>query len=318
MKYFLGIDGGGTKTASLLIDEYGKQRASLVREGSSYKEYGIDRVKMTIRESVETCLVQAGVEMSELAGIVLGLPCFGEGGADDAIVEQQMVDMLMPIPCKIVNDVEVGFAGSLGLKSGIHIVAGTGSIAFGKNADGEIARSGGWSTFFGDEGSCYWLGRRTMELFSKQADMRIPRNVLYQIITDTFELKDPMDFINLMEGDYIANRSKVASLQRILLEAARQGDCSAQELYKEAAVELGLLVTGITAQLSMNTGAFPVSYSGGLFYAEEFVIPTLKEIVQQVGGALAAPEFEPVTGAALMAVKLFSELDIEVIKQNIT
>ena len=72
--------------------------------------------------------------------------------------------------------------GSLALKPGINIVAGTGSIAFGKSRENVSARSGGWSTFFGDEGSCYWLGRRTMELFTKQADGRVKEGELYHIL----------------------------------------------------------------------------------------------------------------------------------------
>lgn len=317
MRYFLGIDGGGTKTASLLIDEKGEKRASLVREGISYKDYGLERVMATIKESVDSCILQAGIEPAELAGIVIGLPCFGEGGADDPLVEEQIKNMLQPIPCTIVNDVEVGFAGSLGLKPGIHIVSGTGSIAFGKNYDGTIARSGGWSAFFGDEGSCYWLGRRTMELFSKQADLRMPRGPLYQIIMEHFALADPMDFINLMEINYVPNRSKVASLQKILLQAACAGDRSAQTLYAKAAKELSLLVTGIVTQLNMSGKDFPVSYSGGLFHAQEFVIPDLKELVYKAGGSLTEPEFDPVTGAALMAADQFSDADIELIKQNL-
>ena len=70
---------------------------------------------------------------------------------------------------KIVNDSVVGWAGSLGLSSGINLVAGTGSIAYGRNDAGEEARAGGWDERFSDEGSCYWLGMKSLELFQKKA-----------------------------------------------------------------------------------------------------------------------------------------------------
>lgn len=123
----------------------------------------------------------------------------------------------------ISNDVEAGWAGSLGMEPGIHLVSGTGSIAFGKNKAGKSKRSGSWSAFFGDEGSCCWLGRRTMELFSKQADGRIPVGPLYHMMRERFQLKQDMDFIACMEAEYIPVRSKTASLQKLLLAQQKRG-----------------------------------------------------------------------------------------------
>ena len=79
-----------------------------------------------------------------------------------------------------MNDSVVGWAGSLGLSSGINLVAGTGSIAYGRNDAGEEARAGGWDERFSDEGSCYWLGMKSLELFSKESDGRAEKALFWR------------------------------------------------------------------------------------------------------------------------------------------
>ena len=315
MKYFLGIDGGGTKTAYLLIDENGECLAEEKTGGCSYKEIGIEKTAALLKEGASACLKKAGLIEDRLSSIVVGLPCFGELKVEDGIVSRAVKEIFMDRPIHITNDVEVGWAGSLGLQPGVNVVAGTGSIAFGKNEAGLCARSGGWSTFFGDEGSCYWLGRRTMELFSKQADGRVRRGPLYDIIKEEFSLDGEMDFIGRMDQEYIGERSKVASMQRLLLRAARQGDVPARRLYQEAAEELGSMAGSILKKL-WDRERVPVSYSGGLFHAEEFVLPFLKRAVEEQNGYLLSPMFSPVEGAALMAVNSVAGTKIHRVIEN--
>ena len=79
------------------------------------------------------------------------MPCYGENPANDREIVRLLTDALTPVPVYVVNDGEVGWAGSLACGEGIHIVSGTGSIAFGRGCDKEFARCGGWVEFFGDE-----------------------------------------------------------------------------------------------------------------------------------------------------------------------
>lgn len=305
MKYFLGIDGGGTKTEFLLADEDGRCIAQVRKPGCSYKEIGVTSVAGLLEEGTKECLEEGGIPLEGLSGAAIGIPCYGEIKNADETVSQLLRKKFAGIHLCITNDAEVGWAGSLALHPGINVVAGTGSIAFGKNAAGISMRSGGWSEFYGDEGSCYWLGRRTMELFSKQADGRRKKGALYRLVMEKLQLKHDMDFIELMDHSYIRNRSRVASLQKILLEAARQGDNGAVSLYEEAAEELGLLVGCIAGRL-WKEEKVPVSYSGGLFHAEEFVLPAFMHIVEKSNGVLQHPIFSPVKGAVLLAMKMES------------
>lgn len=316
MKYYLGIDGGGTKTAVLLIDENGRKCASLNTKGSSHRALGVKGVVALFEESIEACLKEAGTDRRALAGFAAGVPCFGEDKPSDEAIQKLTAHRFPDVPFYLCNDAEVGWAGSLGLKPGINIVAGTGSIAFGKNSRGESARCGGWSTFFGDEGSCWWLGRKTVELFSKEMDGRLKKDKLYDILMTEFRAETPEDFINLMETEYAPDRSKTAGLQKYLLMAAKAGDHQAAALYGEAADELGAMAYAAARKLAVPGERLSVSLSGGLSHARIYIFDRFLEWLDKFGGCFIRPEMSPVQGAALMAVQKFSELDIETVKKG--
>jgi len=302
MPYYVGVDGGGTKTAISATNTDSTELFSAITTSSSWREYGIEYTVRNIREGIRSLPI--GGE-GEIAGIAMGLPYFGESEDGDRELGRAVLEAFPSIPVYLTNDVEVGWAGSLALKPGINVVAGTGAIAFGKDESGKTARSGGWSEFFGDEGSCYWMGRKVMELFSKQSDLRLPRDELYTIVRSKLSLKSDLGFIDLMHGEFITNRDKVAELQLLAKEAATKGSPSAISLYNLAAGELCLLVMAIREQLSFSEQPFLVSYSGGLFKTGELVLAQFSKGVEDAGGKLAAPKHEPVLGALLLAFKQF-------------
>jgi N-acetylglucosamine kinase-like BadF-type ATPase len=203
----------------------------------------------------------------------------------------------------------------MALAPGINIVAGTGAIAFGKDSHSKTARSGGWSEFFGDEGSCYWMGRKVMELFSKQSDGRMPRDALYETVRRELGLKDDISFIDLIHSEYVGYRKQVASLQFLAEKAALAGSASAKALYAEAVAELLLLVTSIRNQLDFSEKSFNVSYTGGLFKAGELVIPQFSREIEKLGGVLSTPWFGPVEGAVLLAFQHFYPDGLEQIQK---
>ena len=317
MKYFIGIDGGGTKTDYLMTDDHGNVCAKAAAEGSSYLMIGIDGVADQFEQKVSQCLLDSGAARSQIAGITAGVPCLGENPEADRQLVAAVRARFSGMPLYICNDAEVGWAGSLGLASGINVVAGTGSIAFGKNGAGQSVRTGGWSTFFGDEGSCYWLGRKTVELFAKQFDGRVPKNKLYDIIMTKFDVTTPMDFIALAEKEYAPDRSKVASLQRYLLAAAVAGDASAVKLYDRAADELGMMAVAAAAKIRQPGERLGVTLSGGLSHAKQFVMKHFERWVDCFDGYMTEAAFSPVEGAVLLAADQFSKEDIEAIKHGL-
>jgi len=301
LRCFIGIDGGGTKTAICAVSEDDFSTIYSETSGSSWREHGAAGVAKLIKEAVGK-LIGDG----QIAGMAMGLPCYTESIEGDRELELAVHQTFAGIPVYLANDVEVGWAGSLALHPGINIVAGTGSIAFGKDATGKTARSGGWSEFFGDEGSCYWIGRRVLEMFSKQADGRIPKDALFSVVCEELKLKNLFDIIDIIHIEYLPSRERIASLQLLAKKAALAGSECALALYKEAVSELCLLVDSIRCQLDFAGEPFIVSYTGGLYKAGELVLPQFSEEVGKRGGVLKAPRLRAEAGAALLAFQQFN------------
>lgn len=303
MKYYIGIDGGATKTAfcAASLDNSALLYSSIA--GTSWREHGVWKVAQNLRSAMNGLI---GNDHSLIAGIAMGLPCHGESVDGDLALERAVRKVFTGIPIYFTNDVEVGWAGSMALRPGINIVAGTGSIAFGKDANGKTARSGGWSEFFGDEGSCYWVGRRIMELFSKQSDGRLPRDELYTTVRRELDLKNDYSIIDLVYSEFIKRREQVASLQFLAEKAALAGSKSAKALYAEAVDELLLLVAAVRNKLDFPDKTWNVSYSGGLFKTGDLVLPQFKREIEKEGGSLTIPQFIPVEGAVLLAFQHFN------------
>lgn len=182
MPFFIGVDGGGSKTAFALSYANGIPIMQTESIGCSYQSVGLERAADIIAGGIIKCAAQAGEPLENCAYCCIGIPCWGENAECDTALYELLKQKLPGVPIKAVNDVEVAWAGAQECQPGIHIVAGTGSITYGVAPDGKTARCGGWNEFFGDEGSCYWVGRKGMELFSKEADGRIPKGPLYSIV----------------------------------------------------------------------------------------------------------------------------------------
>jgi len=298
LDYYVGVDGGGTKTAICAASADSSVILSELTASASWREHGIDHVINNIKNVIKSLPLKEGGTVS---GIAMGLPCYGESEEGDRELEKAIYNAFPEIPVYITNDVEAGWAGSLGLTPGINVVAGTGSIAFGKNETGETARCGGWSEFFSDEGSCYRIGRTVLEVFSKQSDGRLPKDELYEITRKKLNITNDFEIIDLIHNDHLHSRDKIAALQFISQEAALAGSALAKSLYKDAVNELCALVKAIRDKLLFKQQPFPVSYSGGLFKTGDLIIPDFFIGIEAIGGKPVTPKYEPVYGALLLA-----------------
>lgn len=302
--YWIGVDGGGTKTEVLLSDEQGCVLDSYRTGSTSYKHIGMPECIDILRNALKTLETRNIGLRREKACICFALPNYGESKHADGLLKKAIAGNFQKYQTFLVNDCEVGWSGSLGLEPGINLVAGTGAIVFGKDDRGNTARAGGWSDYFSDEGSCNWLGKKTMELFSKESDGRMQKGALLKIMRERFELKDDFDMIDIFEQNYQNNRTNTAGLQRILLEAARQGDRGAVLLYKEAAGELAESVLAVYRKLEWESG-LKVSYSGGLFHAGEYILEPLERCLKSYPIQMKTPMFSPAHGAVLLAAERF-------------
>ena len=300
MKYAIGIDGGGSKTAFLLGTEH-EILAQTVKSGCSYLEIGVENVLSLLQEGINECLAQANIEKCDICCI--GLPCFGENKEMDELLKEKVTKTFAPMEVILVNDAVVGWAGSLECQEGIHLVAGTGSLAIGKGNSEKFARSGGWNEFFSDEGSCYWVGREGMNLFSKQADGRLEKGPLYYFVKETYQLQDDFEFIDVVLQKIAPYRDQVASFQRIVLKAAEAQDASAQHLYVRAAEELVQMVLSVKEQLNWSSEVVDVSIYGGLTHAGNYLLDPLSQMLSIHNCVLHKPRRTPAEGALLLALK---------------
>jgi len=303
MMYYLGIDGGGTKTAFEIIDENGNILSSFKTETCNYIQIGKENFGRVIKEGAIGVCSKANISISDVCFSCIGIPSFDEIASDTSELKNIAMTALQSSNVKCVNDVEVAWSGSLACEPGINLLAGTGSMGYGVDQKNNAVRVGGWGYFCGDEGSAYWLGKKLIELFSKQADGRIEKDKTYDIVREEFDITSDFDFISVIYNKLKFKRDEIAKLQLLLNKAAEQGDRYAVDLYRQAAYELSLIVSAIIDKLNFDVDkSVIVSYSGGIFKAGDIIMAPLKDYVAKYNVTLKEPLLSPVTGAALNAL----------------
>ena len=300
MKYYIGIDGGVSKTIFAISGEDGNVLGTVKAGSAFYKQIGEEGVIELLKNGVKEVCTFAEGEETEIASVCFGMPAWGESPVNDKVIEEKILSTFPKWNIHIVNDCEVGWAGSLLAEPGINIVAGTGSIAFGKNEAGETARCGGWSEWFSDEGSGYWLGMKCVQLFSRQSDGRDERGPLYDIVKSALKLSDDMEIVDLFETEYLHKRDNIASLQKLLLQAANEGDVYAIEAYVQAAKELYDIVCGVKKKIFADKDCM-VSCSGGIFKTGDVIRKPFVKLLEADGMELTESKAEPYVGAVLLA-----------------
>lgn len=174
---FLGVDGGGTKTALCVITSDGRLSAWREAASSYYlgagQGSGPELVAEVLAAAVPDVCAAAGVRPEDLGGAFFGLPAYGEASADLARLDAAPAAVLGHSRYRCDNDMVCGWAGSLALEAGVNVVSGTGSISYGEHGDLRV-RVGGWGELVGDEGSAYWLGLRGLQAWSQMTDGREP------------------------------------------------------------------------------------------------------------------------------------------------
>ncbi|WP_284746187.1 N-acetylglucosamine kinase [Amycolatopsis sp. RTGN1] len=302
---FLGVDGGGTKTAFSLIDERGRVVAEARTAGLYYLQQGIDIVEPLLRRGIGEVCATAGVDVADLSYAFFGIPCYGEISADVPVLDALPRRILGEVGYACGNDMICGWAASLGGADGINVVAGTGSIAYGEHR-GRHWRAGGWSELFGDEGSGYWVAVQGLGAFSRMSDGRQPPSALAEEMRRTLGVTTDLDAIDIVMNRWHGDRGKIADLSKVVTRAAEAGDPTAAVILGRAGRELALHVEAGAAALGFEPDqTVPVSYSGGMF-GSAHLLGSFREALQHGshGYELREPLLPPHVGAAVYAARL--------------
>jgi len=298
MRHVLGIDAGGTKTRSLLAEETERIVGGGRGGGANLKTHGELAVEKVLHAVVEEAEAEAGVRPDAVA--------LGIAGADRPDDHAVLRGILKRIGFKnhilVTNDARVAFiAGSPG-QVGLALVCGTGSIAWGQNRAGEVARAGGWGWHLGDEGSGFWIGVRAIREVLRGADGRAPATALKESLFEHFAIAEASQILHAVyDGEF--PRHHVAKFAARVEEAALAGDGVAQRILATAAEELTLAARSVIGRLRLEEGGYDVVLSGGTFAA----VPTLAENVSRKletsRARIRRLEEEPALGAVRLAIE---------------
>ncbi|MER3430742.1 MAG: hypothetical protein C4324_06800 [Blastocatellia bacterium] len=299
---YLGVDGGGTKTHAVLIND----RRELVGEGdagpSNPLRVGVETAVANIYKALAAAADHAGVSKHDVTAATLGL-----AGVRRADLKQR-VKQSFTLQTKIrgtdvVTDAEIAlFATTLG-RPGIVVIAGTGSVCLGKNEKGEVAIAGGWGPLAGDEGGGVGIARLALQAVAKASDGRGIPTDLSQRASEYFRASGPENLIVAIYSPQVDN-TRIAGFARDVVDAAKSGDAVAKEIIEESAVELGLAACAVIEKLGLKRKKAPVGMVGSIFEAGEmFEVPMLRTIRTVAPKAyLTEPKMPPANAAALMAL----------------
>jgi N-acetylglucosamine kinase-like BadF-type ATPase len=306
MSAFLGVDGGGSKTAFLLVDEAGHILARHM-EGSAYHpEVGVEGVRRMFAHGCGAIAAAAGLKPSDIDYAFFGIPAYGEDSRLQSTLDDLPSGALPPARYGCGNDMVCAWSGSLAGQDGLNVVAGTGSIVYGEY-QGRRARAGGWGELFSDEGSAHWIAREGLSLFSRMSDGRCARGALHEKFRAHFSLDDDLDICAAIYGADAMQRSQFSQLAKLVTAAALAGDELAQQIFVRGAGELAQMIDAARSRLGVPDNlSLPVSYAGSVFQAQELCLMPLRQKLSQSHLAyhLVAPRLPPDAGAALYAAKL--------------
>jgi N-acetylglucosamine kinase-like BadF-type ATPase len=263
MPFFLGIDGGGTKTRCILGDEKSQLGAGS-SSSSKVQRVGEACARDALAAAAHEACVQAGISPRQIARTCAGIT----GSARPGIAEM-MRDLMTSIvggQVEIVGDVEIAFEDVFGSGTGVVVIAGTGSIAYGRNAKGETARAGGWGYPISDEGSGQWIGSEGVRAALRARDRGQPAGLL-EDLTEKLGAKGFEDFIVRLNANPAVD---FAPLFPTVLAASDRGDAMATEILTQAGRELAGLA-GIVIERLFEGQPISVAIHGGVLSSSQTV-----------------------------------------------
>lgn len=292
--YYIGIDGGGTKTAFGLFQEDGtcikEVQLSSCHILQVEKARAIEVLTQGVQELKQALDPQAQVK------ICVGLAGYGYNQAMRQQIEEICANSFPNDPYVIHNDGEIALAGALDGADGILVIAGTGSLAIARK-HGEMLRCGGWGATMGDEGSAYWIAQKMLQEYSKQWDGRSEKTQLCDRLKAICECAHPYDMIPYVNQRLQGKRDLIAQLAMQLLPLAQANDPAALRIYEECAQELAEMILALAKQFEAPV---LVSTAGGVWQAGAFLTTPLQARLQGIA-TLIPPVHPPLYGAFLLA-----------------
>jgi N-acetylglucosamine kinase-like BadF-type ATPase len=309
--WVLGIDGGGTKTVCLVMDAQGTIAGRGEAGPSNYQTIGLEAAGRSISQAIAQAVSQ--LPGGEIVGIGVGLAGVGRS-QDQQVVQGWMTDLHPdgPLPVRwhlgsegivVTHDCAIALIGGTGVSEGVAIVAGTGSIAYGCNRQGDSKRAGGWGYRFGDEGSGYQIAIAGLRAVARSHDGRGPQTQLTPAFLKSLQLQHIDDLIPVIYRQGWGVK-EIAALSTLVDQVAAQGDAIANQILDEAVAELALTTQTVAAALFTPEQSFEVVTIGGVWRS---TYPLRDRFSQSLSRhfprvQVISPRHEPAYGAGLLAL----------------
>jgi len=305
--YYLGIDGGGSKTTCVLGDE-SSLLATVTAGGSNITRVGEAGAREALHQAIrEACLV-ARINPQQVLRACVGAA--GAGRPEIASTVRKMVAEIVAGEIEVVGDMEIALAAAFGKGPGVIVIAGTGSIVFGRDAHGKVARAGGWGFAVSDEGSAHWIGLAAVRAVLRAADEvgedRVERDPTWPAGRLFSELKTAWSLTSLPQLARAANaKPDFAILFPAVLAVAEAGDAVARRVIADASGELAQLAGIVLRRLftEQHSSAVPMAMAGGVFRHAAMIRELFYNDVRAANpDVVLNPEVvDPVHGALQMA-----------------
>jgi glucosamine kinase len=299
----LGVDGGASSTTCAVVDGSGRVRG--VGRGGPvdhlYRAAGRERARRGLVDAISAARSAAALRRP-IDAVVAGITGLDPDAAESGVAVKMLRDATRARIIRATWDGHIAFAGAVGGGNGIVIIAGTGSVAVGRNAKGQMVRAGGHGYLIDDAGGGMRIGQAGLRAAMRAADGYGPATHLLPMMTVRLGAWSEIRERVYGEG---GGRTLLASLAPVVEAAARRGDRVARGILGDAGRALGELVLAVAARLEMLATPFPLYAVGGVFTMGPLVLNPLRRTVRARAPrcVLRPPRFPPVIGAALMALE---------------
>ncbi len=303
--YFLGIDGGGSKTQAVITDQYESFVSKAVSGPSNYHRVGIKASFASLDDALAKVFLAANnsISVQNLASACLGIA--GVDRPEDREIFESWIQTRLPgLPVRLTNDALPVIAAGTPAGWGVAIISGTGSIAYGLTNNGNFTRSGGWGYLFGDEGSAYSIGLAALRSAAQCADGRSAPTMLLPMILKYWKLTKPADLISSVYNT-TKGRAKIAGLSPLVIKAADRLDQTAVEILSAAGYELARMARAAATIFEPGQN-IPCAVAGSLLIRNQSIFDSFKKNALHLGLELnpITTVDMPVIGCVRMAVQL--------------
>jgi glucosamine kinase len=296
--YYLGVDSGGSKTIAVIVDAQGQEQGRGLAGASNPNNIGLEPAMRNLRLAIERAIQAAGCRVPPHKAW-LGISGFSRPADYDVLYPylHDLADMI-----HMTNDGELGLSTLEGAV-GVAIIAGTGSIVLGHNAQGKHVRTGGWGYLLGDEGSGYYVAQQALIAAVRAADGRGQSTILLDLILQHWDISNPTDIISQVYVD--DHKAKVAQFSPHVFQAARDGDSIAAQIVQRAAQELALAARVAASQLALSR--VPLALTGSLLVYET---DYREQVLNYIRGEYELGQVEIVTDPGLSAARAIINLEL--------